>query len=77
MILFRYQFDVFSWFGAGHIKTLAVQIICIPYHGSSDVRGLEISQNAVVHDWAMASAVFIYCIYRIYRIYRMQQLIVS
>lgn len=52
-------------------------MIYIPYHDSSDVRGLEISQNAIVCDWAMASAVFVCCIYHIYRIYRMQQRIVS
>lgn len=52
-------------------------MICIPYHSSSDVHGLEIGQNAVVRNGALASIVFTYCIYCIYHIYRMQQLIIS
>lgn len=45
---------------------------CILYHGSTDVRDLEIGADAVVHNWAAASTVFAYCIYHIYPAYKMQ-----
>lgn len=52
-------------------------MFCVSCHNSSDMNGLEISQNAVVCNWPISSTVFAYCIYHIFHIYNIQQLVVS